>query len=497
LWLEISSGTTVDFTNLKNVYGEIELYEDSLVDASKSAELGRSHGIFLLVRDRLVNLDDPLLGMDAFSHGAFNRTRMIVHADELDTNLTSTRESIKESAPFNQLKEYLKRKFNNEVKKIFFDNEQEKERQQNVSARLLNTSLTISKRPLYVFAQKYYNNEIKNPLLIYISENVDKNDLFESLKQELQTEENIIKDVKWEIMQSSDPIAKLELHTGILRINLLHPFIANYFETFVNKLPLQFFAITEVLTEAHLYELGIDEGYINNIIRRRDITLRELSLSNRVGAPIVAQILKDALADPTGLENAVCDSLTTLGFETSHIGGNGKPDGIAYAKLGYSAEDRNENYSLIFDAKSTSKDKIQANTAHLATINKHKKDYNADYAVVVTIDIAGSNDPLSTISRTAGQQKITIIRAVDLIRLLLLSTPKQVGLKKLRGLFDTCYSPIQVSQWIDKIQNEEIKIAHAKELFEVIYELQSKDTEPPELAGIRQKLIEKLKNNTP
>ena len=97
----------VDFLNLKGVNGEFILYEDSLVEG-KSAELGRSHGIFLSIRGRLINLDDPLLGMEAFSHGAFNRSRIIVNADELDSNLTSTREAVKESLPFRQLKEYIK-----------------------------------------------------------------------------------------------------------------------------------------------------------------------------------------------------------------------------------------------------------------------------------------------------------------------------------------------------------------------------------------------------
>ena len=80
-------------------------YEDSLVDG-KSSNLGRSHGIFLSIRGRLINLDDPLLGMEAFSHGAFNRTRIIINADELDDNLTSTREAVRDSIPFTQLKEF-------------------------------------------------------------------------------------------------------------------------------------------------------------------------------------------------------------------------------------------------------------------------------------------------------------------------------------------------------------------------------------------------------
>ena len=89
----------VDLPNLRGVNGEIILYEDSLVDG-KSSNLGRSHGIFLSIRGRLINLDDPLLGMEAFSHGAFNRTRIIINADELDANLTSTREAVRDSTPY-------------------------------------------------------------------------------------------------------------------------------------------------------------------------------------------------------------------------------------------------------------------------------------------------------------------------------------------------------------------------------------------------------------
>ncbi len=488
-----NNGTVfIDFENLKGVHGEIELYEDSLVDGSKATVLGRSHGIFLMVRGRLVNLDDPLLGMEAFSHGAFNRSRIIIHADELDDNLASTRESIKESHPLHQLKDYLKKKFNNEVRDFHFQEENRKDREQSISYRMSQTALTLSKRPLYVFAVKFFNNEISNPLLIEKPQEDMKETLLAELKNDLTGEETIIKDVEWIILQSSDPIARLNLSTGKIKINLLHPYIANYMDSYKNTLPLQFIAITEVLTEAHLYEIGIDESQVNNIMRRRDNTLRELSMSDREGAPAVAQMLKDALADPTGLEDAVHKAFLALGFESTIIGGKGKPDGKAEAILGYSSSEQNENYSLTFDAKSTMKDKIQAKTTHLATINKHKDDYIADFAVVVAIDFEGANDLQSTISVTANQQKITVMRATDLMRLLLLSAPKQIGLQKIKKLLESCYAPSDVSKWIDDIQNESIEIGPIKELLDTIYELQSKDTEPPELAGIRQQLNLKL-----
>jgi len=493
--IEEVDNSFIDFDNLKGVHGQIDLYEDSLVDSSKSSNLGRSHGIFLMVRGRLVNLDDPLLGMEAFSHGAFNRTRMIVHADELDANLTSTRESIKESLPLQQLKTYLKRKFNNEVRKYHFEVENRKDREQSVSYRLSQTSLTLSKRPLYVFAKKFFNSEIVNPILIDKPSIDKKDDLLAELKKDMSGEDTIIKSIDWSILDTGAPIAKLDLINGKLKINLLHPYIANYNDAYKSTLPLQFVAITEVLTEAHLYELGLDESIVNNVMRRRDNTLRELSLSDREGAPAIAQMLKDSISDSTGLEDAVHRAFLALGFESKKIGGNGKPDGKADAILGYSESEKSENYSLTYDAKSTTKNKIKANTAKLSGIKRHQTDFSADYSVVIAIDYEGTNDLESAISKEAKQQKVTLIKTADLMRLLLLSAPKQIGLKRLRDLFHTCHAPADVAEWINKIQNEPVKVGPVKKLLETIYELQGSDTEPPEVATVRMKLNEKITEN--
>lgn len=482
----------VDFENLLGVRGQIDLYEDSLIDESKSSALGRSHGIFLMVRGRLVNIDDPLLGMEAFSHGAFNRTRIVIYADGLDSNLTSTRESIKESKPLQQLKEYIKKKFNNEVKKFHFDEENKKQQEANIGYRMSQTSLTLSKRPLYLFAEKFFSHKITNPLLIEKPQEDIKGKLLSDLKKDMTSEENIIKNISWEILQSSDPIAKLDLSTGKLKINLLHPYIANYIDAYKNTLPLQFIAITEVLTEASLYELGIDESDVNNLIRRRDNTLRQLSLSDREGAPAVAQMLKDSLDDSTGLEEAVHRAFLALGFESKKIGGNGKPDGQAHAMLGYNDSGQSDSYSLTFDAKSTKNDSIKANTTNLATINKHKSDYKADFAVVISVDIEGSDDTESTISIIAKQQRITVMKAFDLMRLLLLSAPKQIGLKRIKNLFENCYAPLDVKAWIDAVQNENVEAGPVKDLIKTIYELQSNDNEVPRIPAIREKLKTKL-----
>ncbi|MDD3416920.1 MAG: ATP-binding protein [Lachnospiraceae bacterium] len=481
----------VDFENLKGVKGTITLYTDSLVDG-KSSSLGRSHGIFLSIRGRLINLDDPLLGMEAFSHGVFNRTRIVVDADELDNNLTSTREAVKESLPFKQLKEYIKKKFNNEVRKFYFEQEQKASEKKTVSYRLAQTSYTTSKRPIYNFIKNYYDSEIVNPFLIEKPTIDEKDILIRAYENDLETGEQVIEEIKWDILGSEEPIAKLNLKSRTLTINELHPYIANYNDAYTSNIPLESMAITEVLTEAHLYEIGIPEETVNEIMKKRDITLRQLALADRVGIPAVAMLVKDSLANPTGLEEAVYRALSALGFETSRIGGNGEPDGKANAILGYDENSKSKNYSLTFDAKSTKTKAIAAGTAHLSALKRHQKKYNAEYCIEVAIGYQGEDDPESAISVEARMQKVTIITAKDLVKLLFLATPKQIGLDKLRSLFDTCYSPLEVHDWIEKIEKAEVYKPPYYDIIDVIYELQKEDNEPPTIRVVRKELNRKL-----
>lgn len=484
----------VDFEYLNDVRGTFILYEDSLL-SGKSEELGRSHGIFLSIRGRLINLDDPLLGMEAFSHGAFNRTRIIINADHLDSNLTSTREAVKESRPYEQLKAYIKKKFNNEVRKFYFEQEEKTEKEKNVSYRLAQTSYTTSKKPVYSFVKKFFANEIINPFLIEKPTGITEAELLPEYEKELDQGEQVIEKIDYAPLDSGAPIAKLNLITKTLTMNVVHPYIANYMDAYKSMLPLESIAIAEVLTEAFLYELGIDEDLINVIMRKRDTTLRQLALSDREGIPAVAQLLRDSVANPTGLEDAVHRVFLALGFESSKIGGNGKPDGKAEAILGYGADEQSRNYSLTYDAKSTAKDKIAAGTAKLSGIKRHQTDYKATFAVEVAIGYQGEDDPESAISKEAIQQKVTIIKVQDLIKLMFMVAPKQIGLGKLRELFETCYAPCDVTAWIDNIESQQTINGPYYDIIEIIYDFQRTDFEPPTTSVVRLKLNEKNATN--
>lgn len=475
----------IHLPSLMNVVGKIDLFEDSLVKG-KSEEFARSHGIFLTVRGRLINIDDALLpGMIAMSHGVFNRVRIEVNADGLDEYITSTREAIIESEPLSQLKKYIERKFE-EVKKEYFNRLEEEERKNKATFKIAYASTSLSRRPLVTSIKKLFDGDISGLYLVESPENLSNNEkekILNELNLEISSEKGIIQNVEWTALNPEDPIAKFHLLDRTARINLMHPFFANLIDEVKSHLPFQLIAITEILTEAFLIESGVSEEIVRSTMHKRDNLLRELTFSDKPNATLVAQILQASLGDSTGLEQAVSDSFNTLGFESTKIGGSKKPDGLARAILGHI--NSTENYSVIFDAKSTSKSKIMASTAHISGVDRHRDDYKAEYSCVIAIDFEGGTDNNSAVNVEAKKHKINLIRAKDLLTLVLLSSPKQIGLKELREFFENCHTVLETSNWIGKIKEKVVNPGPIKELLETTYRLMTEDKEPPYIAVVR------------
>ena len=475
----------VNLPNISNIHGKFELYRDSLL-SGKSKELGRSHGIFIMVRGRLVNLDDPLFSMPAMSHGVFNRIRITIHVDALDDYLTSTRESIKESEQQKDLQKYIQRKFE-EVKAYYFNWIEKEGRERTASYKISHTSTSLSRRPLLVVAKKFFKKEIDDLYLTRIPKDFSEEEQLEfisRLEEDLVSEEGIIKDVTWEALSPEAPIAQLELESGIAKINLLHPFFANFSHELRSTLPFQLIATTEILTEAFLIESGINQETVKAIMERRDELLREVTYSDKPNAPFVAQMIQSTLSDPSGLEEAVLYAFRSLGFDANPIGGTGTPDGKASAIV-RDKEGRRSDYSLVYDAKSTGKAKIKAETAKISASVRHRKDYDADYSVVVSVDFEGADKPESAISKEAKEHKVCCIRAKDLSLLLLLAAPKQVNFLDLKDFFEKCHTVIETSNWIKNLKDRQIQKQPIKELLETTYKLMVDDDEPPHINAIR------------
>lgn len=489
----------INTPNLEHITGHIDLYRDSLL-SGKSEQTGRSHGIFLTVRKRLINIDDPLLGMEAMSHGVFNRVRILIEADGLNDYLTSTRESIKSSEALEDLRTYIKRKFS-EVKDWYFKEVTKEEMQNLASYKIAYTASSLSRQPLAIIAKKFCNGDLTDLFLTKMpsfKNEEDKKFFLQDIDTRMDSDNGIINKVEWVSLSPEEPIAKLDIRSGFAQINLLHPFFANFIDEVKSLLPFQLIALTEILTECILLENGISQDTVREIMKNRDTLLRELTYSDKPNAPLVAQLLIDSLDNSSGLESSVYNAFNSIGYETTLIGGNGKPDGQAVAYVG--PQGSKENYSITYDAKSTAKNKIKATTAHIAGVLRHKTDYKADFACVVAVDFEGAEDENSAVNKEAKQNNISLIRARDLAKLVLLSSPKQLGLKELRTFFETCHSVKETSEWINNLKDRKVSIGPIRDLLNGVYELNKNDTEPASLKalrftvhGLRQYQVEELK----
>ena len=341
--------------NLGPISGQVELFEDALA-FGKSEQWGRSHGFFVMVRGRLINMHDELFGLEALSHGAFQRFRMVVQADGLDNYLRATRENVSADAEGVQnFRKYLKEKFN-EARSYYLSWLAKKEKEELLSFRLSRTPRSLSRQPLLATVRKVLAGQITDLKYIYVPVGINeemKAALLAQLEAAIEAD-NFFEEVKFEALGMERGVAIFDVANRSFKINILHPFFSNFAEHFHSPEPYQFFAIAEVLTEAYLIEEGLSPDQTNTVLARRDRFLRELVLGSRLAAPIVAQLLEDARHDFKGFEDAVYEGMKSLGFDVSKMGGSGKPDGIALAHVGVRTEgDRSLSFKVAYDAKST------------------------------------------------------------------------------------------------------------------------------------------------
>lgn len=70
--------------------------------------------------------------------------------------------------------------------------------------------------------------------------------------------------------------------------------------------------------------------------------------------------------------------------------------------------------------------------------------------------------------------------------LVLLSSPKQLGLGQLRAFFHECHTVIETANWIKKLREREVSRGPIKELLETVFKQFVTDKEPPHLHALRQ-----------
>ena len=484
----------LDVPGLGRITGYVEAYKDLLT--GKSDEIGRSHGFFIYVYGRLLNVDDGHFGIspDELRHGTFGRFRLVVHMDALDTGLRSNREAVGEGPLLDRAHDVLRAIFN-AVRPTIETHDRDEAPGAKLARMLAASPASLSRRPIVDLSRAVATGRSKSRYLIvpeYESDE-DLETFFDDLEKRAADEaERFITGVNIDFEGSSrDGIARFDTQSGILRLNGWHPFVATFHDEFTNKRlgqPLELLAMAEVLTEAHLHSIGVEASKIENFVSARDQLLRNLTNeSGRQSALSLANALLEARNSPDRLEKAVCDGFGSLGFDVTRLGKKGEPDGVAAAHLAADEQGKSRNYRVSLEAKSkeTSGATVSAKGVGIATVAQHRDKRECEHAIVIGPAFPTSGGDTSNLGeqikadrekpRAAGAVKtITLITVDDLAGLVRLRPVKQIGLLKLRELFEECSLPDESAAWVETIRQTVVEKPPYRKIVETIEALQKK-----------------------
>jgi hypothetical protein len=246
-------------------------------------------------------------------------------------------------------------------------------------------------------------------------------------------------------------------------------------------MPLEMYAMTEVLMEAHLYYMGLEENIIHDILIRRDELLRYFARSSvRRTAGMIAMALSDAKDDANKLEEEMRAAFEAIGFaNVIRIGGKDNPDGTAEAHLAASEDSIIQRYKVGLEAKSGGP--VSAKRLGVSGIARHMKKYGCNHHVVIgngfdtisgegTASVVEINTFRNASKKEGSEKTVTLMHIDDLARLVRLIPVKRIDLKRLRELFQTCVTPEESKKWIDGIAKEKQKTWPYREILEKIWE---------------------------
>lgn len=491
----------VTYPKLGRVTGYVEVYADP-IDTGKSEEIERSNGFFVYVRDRLINTDDPGFGIDRnkLRHGTFSRFRMVLHADGLDEELRSSREGIREGVLTNIARNIAHAGFNFARSKLE-QHLRELEPGAQVSRRVASTPASLTRRPLAAVVSAYFDGTY-SPRYLVIPQGLKPKQqaaLVERVRLSGESAEDLIKGTVLEQISLEQPFAVLDVESGLLRVNTLHPFVAYFLDEYEDEkrsVPLDLVAVSEVLLEASLVQAGLEPAVISEILDQRDALLRELAKgSARRNARMVAQALEDASTDQRKLEIEFIAAFDSMGFDAVPLGGRNRADGVAKAHLSGQGN-RAQTYTLSLEAKSKvlAGTKVTAKAVGVSAIARHREDLKADHAVVVGPDFPTRDEHAALVKELAANKEqtgrtITLIRVADAARLVRLVPLKRLGLNRLRDLFETASTPDEAKAWIDKLEAETRARPLYRQILDMIFEEQEQDpNELVEFGGLRTAL---------
>ena len=441
-----------------SIKGEATIYETPLTKG-KAAELSRSHGFFIRVRERVINLEDELFGIKQPNHAAWARFALEVRAEGLRDHLLSSREGVRDSVAVRHLRGRLLEIFN-ECRTAFEDWQRKHTDELDIFTLLSDEPSTYITEPLvravqttlesvgdsfYVTNPKGAAEDDPAAWLVEFREDVESRPFDET--------------VFHRDGHHAAPV-RYEADTRMVKINRDHPFVDKLTNGGKNQAPAKLFAATEVLLEGVLQEHGVRVPAVAEVLRDRDRILRIMAGEAPPTAIEAIRLLRIANHDKDTLERATGAAFRVLGFDYEQKGG-AQPgaDGILIARLGrHGAPTRGiGDYRLVYDAKHSDKPSVPADKVDPASLEDFRDQEGAAFGFFIAHAYAAENDPESKINRklaSKGQQQrfrhLTLLKIAHLERLVRLHLNHGLTLTEIQTMFASCRTVSEIDRWIER-----------------------------------------------
>lgn len=448
----------VEFPKIGKVWGRLRLYNTSLFNYKKTDE-GRSHGFFIYVRNRLVNLDDDKLFLEGDpSYLTFYNAQIILHIDGLDEDLLADRERITEGtdkiAELTVLQNSVYKAINKEQRTLY----EEDQRRATVDYIFPVTSPSLFMEPLAA---------------LWVKNGVTEELGFDFRNPKISTLP----------LGQSVQVSNFSVQEGF-KINSLHP----YYQKLRHELgtgqvsakaikEFEVIAVSELLFTGYLYDLGVTNEQVDRIMRWRDDLYRKLAERDKKNPATLAQNLTEAsYKSGEPFENAIVEVLNSIGFNAQRDGKKGQKDVFVKAFCGDSS------YNLTFEAKAmTSADENKAlpnDAAETGGANNHRDMVGADHAVIIARKFAGfarNGEEPAILGECRSMGTVSIMTVDALIKLLFAVKEHAYSLNTIKPVFTEIETPDEKLVRIASLERPLDRIDWVK-LLGHIWEYQGADT---------------------
>ncbi|MDE2974675.1 MAG: ATP-binding protein [Gemmatimonadota bacterium] len=367
----------IRFKHLGMVWGNVRLFDETLLKY-RSADRGRSHGFFLVVRGRLLNPDDEQLFLPDPSFQTFYRSQFIVYADDLDDYVLADRERLRNAEAVDEFA-LLQRALAGVARTTVEAHDAEKETRE-------------STRSILPLGSRVYFRDPINALLLKTP--IEEIHSFDPAAVRVERRE----------LGKDGRISEVAVRDGEIQVNTSHPYYsivskrAGQSKAARESLrTLDLLAISERLLEGHLLDIGLPETDITEVVGWREGLLRQLARSyEESAAGCIDEMDRSSYVGGRRFEKALGMVFEEMGFYVEHDGRSGEKDVLVVATVG------SEGYEFTVEAKGSA-GAVRNEDANVGAAASHRNQVGASHAVIVAREFAGFR--LSASNETAALYK--------------------------------------------------------------------------------------------